>query len=630
MNEPNKENNDAKADESSCRLGTNQNVEFHQQSGDRDAMQTKFDQNDRKVLEQTTKMKMPMVNLQMDDEESLFHYDVFENPPVPMTLFFAMQQVLMSLSRSLSTALLVADIVCARTDENFKARLLSTTLFISGVTSFLQNTIGIRLPLYQGPAMTYVVPLLAMSSLPQWKCPDLTGSTAANSTINITDGAYGGDYAVKVRQLEGSLMIAGAVHMLFGLTGMVGVLLRFIGPVTIIPALTVVALYIYRATTKFAKAQWGVAMLVVATAMVLSFYLRRKNTPIPCWKRGRGFYILWFPLHKMFAVLIACLLGWGVSAILTVAGVFSDDTSSPSYYARTDSRLAVIDETPWFLFPYPGQFGAPLFETGAFVSFMMGTISSIIDSIGDYYACAKVCDAPPPPNHAVNRGIAVEGMMSFFGGWCGAGHATSTFGGNIGAIGITRVASLRVFQLVGLIYIVFGIVGKIGAVFVTIPYSVVGGMMMINFGVLIGVMLSNMQFIDMSSTRSLAIIGMSMLIALMTPYWIETTDEPINTGIPTLDNLFTMLLANPAFVAGVLACFMDNTIPGSDEERGMVSWKKSLGVDEDDLDTETKVINKEVERRRKVMQTVYTVPYCATLLKKMPFLRFIPFYPKGN
>ena len=88
---------------------------------------------------------------------------------------------------------------------------------------------------------------------------------------------------------------------------------------------------------------------------------------------------------------------------------------------------------------FPGQFGSPSFDTGAFVTFVLGTVGSIIDSIGDYYACAKVIEAPPPPPQAVNRGLAVEGMMSFFAGWTGACHATSTFGGNIGAIGFTRV-----------------------------------------------------------------------------------------------------------------------------------------------------------------------------------------------
>ena len=87
--------------------------------------------------------------------------------------------------------------------------------------------------------------------------------------------------------------------------------------------------------------------------------------------------------------------------------------------------------------------------------------------------------------------------------------------------------------MVGLLFIFFGVIGKIGAIFVTVPYPVVGGMMIINFGVLIGVMLSNLQFIDLGSTRNLAIIGMSMLLSIMFPYWIETTPDAIDTGMLT-------------------------------------------------------------------------------------------------
>ena len=56
-------------------------------------------------------------------------------------------------------------------------------------------------------------------------------------------------------------MIAGAFQMLVGLTGLIGLLLKFVGPITIVPALTIIALQVYKATTRFAKAQWGVSML---------------------------------------------------------------------------------------------------------------------------------------------------------------------------------------------------------------------------------------------------------------------------------------------------------------------------------------------------------------------------------
>lgn len=98
----------------------------------------------------------------------------------------------------------------------------------------------------------------------------------------------------------------------------------------------------------------------------------------------------------------------------------------------------------------PGQFGPPDFSVSVFVGFLIATIISVLDSIGDYYACAKTCNVPPPPNHATNRGIAIEGLCTFLSGIMGCGHATSTYGGNVGAVGITKVKTSFV-----LIYIRF-------------------------------------------------------------------------------------------------------------------------------------------------------------------------------
>lgn len=95
--------------------------------------------------------------------------------------------------------------------------------------------------------------------------------------------------------------------------------------------------------------------------------------------------------------------------------------------------------TDYIFFIGTGQYGAFGFSVTAFVGFIIASIMSIMDSIGDYYACARVCRVPPPPAHGVNRGIAIEGLCSALSGAIGCGHATSTYGGNIGAIGITRV-----------------------------------------------------------------------------------------------------------------------------------------------------------------------------------------------
>lgn len=86
-----------------------------------------------------------------------------------------------------------------------------------------------------------------------------------------------------------------------------------------------------------------------------------------------------------------------------------------------------------------GQYGAFGFSGPAVLSCLIATMISILDSVGDYYACARVCRVPAPPKHAVNRGIMIEGMCTMLSGAVGCGHATSTYGGNIGGIGVTKV-----------------------------------------------------------------------------------------------------------------------------------------------------------------------------------------------
>ena len=56
-------------------------------------------------------------------------------------------------------------------------------------------------------------------------------------------------------------MVAGGLHFLIGVTGLVGLFLRFIGPITIVPAITLVGLYIYKVTVKFSQTSWPVAFL---------------------------------------------------------------------------------------------------------------------------------------------------------------------------------------------------------------------------------------------------------------------------------------------------------------------------------------------------------------------------------
>ena len=70
--------------------------------------------------------------------------------------------------------------------------------------------------------------------------------------------------------------------------------------------------------------------------------------------------------------------------------------------------------------------------------------------MGDYYACARISGVPPPPAHAVNRGIAIEGLGSLISGAVGSGGATTSYSQNVGAIGFTKVSSTEKWHLLSL------------------------------------------------------------------------------------------------------------------------------------------------------------------------------------
>ncbi|XP_061184447.1 solute carrier family 23 member 2-like isoform X2 [Saccostrea echinata] len=509
-------------------------------------------------------------------EDSPLIYRISDATPIHLTLFFAMQQALLALSTSLAVSLLVAEYACAEHDEDFKSRLLSSTLFMNGITTLLMNTIGVRLPLYQGATPDYVAPLVAMAAIDKDRCNMTT--TFFNVTSNTTETvAVNEDEVIiyHIQTLQGSLMLAGLIHFVVGATGLVGILLRFIGPVTIVPTILLIGIYMVTSVTKFAQVHWGIASMTCAIAIIMSLYLSKYNMPIPVWTRRKSCHVIRYPLHQVFAILIAIVIGWVVSIIMTESGVFDSAkfVKDRLYYARTDARSYVITNAKWFQFPYPGQFGMIRFSISAFVGFFIATIVSILDSIGDYYACATTCRVPPPPSHAVNRGIAVEGLCTTLSGAVGCGHGTTTYGGNIGAISLTKVASRHVFVCLSLVYILFGIIGKFSAVFITIPHPVLGGALIIMFGMFNGVVLSNLQSVDLSSTRNSAIIGTSLLVGLMMPHWIERYPNTVNTGNPEADDILKMLLGNPNMVGAILSCFLDNTVPGTPEERGIAAWQ---------------------------------------------------------
>ena len=132
-------------------------------------------------------------------------------------------------------------------------------------------------------------------------------------------------------------------------------------------------------------------------------------------------------------------------------------------------------------------------------------------------------------------------------------------------------------QWAAAIMILFGVLSKLAALMVTIPNPIIGGIFTVMFGIITAVGLSNLQFVDLNSTRNLFVLGFSIFFSLVLPKWMQAQQEaglsPIDTGITTLDSIITVVLTSSMFIAMLLGFILDNTMPGTPEERGLVAWQ---------------------------------------------------------
>lgn len=62
-------------------------------------------------------------------------------------------------------------------------------------------------------------------------------------------------------QLQGAVMVASCVQMLVGFSGLIGFLMRFIGPLTIAPTISLVALPLFDSAGSDAGIHWGISAL---------------------------------------------------------------------------------------------------------------------------------------------------------------------------------------------------------------------------------------------------------------------------------------------------------------------------------------------------------------------------------
>jgi uracil-xanthine permease len=407
------------------------------------------------------------------------------------------------------------------------AILISSVFIASGLATALQVTIGSRLPIIQGVSFAFLAPFFAIA------------------------GKYQG--AEGMRYIAGMILSGAAVEVIIGYGGLMGFLRRYVSPITIAPVIALIGLSLFGAAAGTASAHWPLAILTLVLIFVYSLLLAPK-----------------VKMFSLFPILLAIVTAYVVALALTFAGVFSgaaavnfDAVGSTSWVRGVEIGAGGL------IFPW----GTPLFDFTFFIAIIAAYLASIIESFGDYHAVSRIATGKDPDDRTINRGIGSEGLGCAATAVVG-GFASTSYSENIGLVGLTRVASRAVVIIGAVLLVVLGLVSKVGAVVATIPSPIVGGVYMALFGLIAAVGLSNLRRADMDSQRNLMIVGFVLFSGFVFPAYFGGLEPGSFSffGIDVLTSIVQSIFSSGIATAAVLGLFLDNVIPGTDQERGLGAY----------------------------------------------------------
>jgi len=480
------------------------------------------------------------------EQSSDVEYGVDERPPMVESALLGLQHYLTMVGANIAVPLALA--TAMGMPAEYQPLYIGTFFVVSGVGTLLQTVVGNRYPIVQGATFSMLAPALAIIGF--------VGT---------------GNWEQAILALQGAIIVGGLVEIVFGYLGVMGWLKRYLSPVVIAPTIALIGLSLFSAPQVAAAQQaWWLLGLTVLLIVGFSQYVDDAHR-----------------VFRLYPVLLGIAVAWVLATGLSVVGVIPD--SSPAFV-----DLSVVANASLIQVPAPLQWGMPTFRTSFVIGMFAGVVASMIESFGDYHAVARLAGERAPSARRINHGIGTEGVATVFAGIMGTGNGSTSYSENIGAIGLTGVASRFVIQAGAVLMLIAGFVGYFGALITTIPDPIVGGLYVAMFGQIAAVGLSNLKHVDLDSSRNAFIVGISLFLGLAMPAYMGNVGSaaafaegvaatpvvgPILTA-SVLPDATLQIVADTVYVVGgtgmavggIVAFVLDNTIEGSRAERGLDEW----------------------------------------------------------
>ncbi len=451
-------------------------------------------------------------------------------PPMAQAIPLGIQHVLAMFVSNVTPAIIIAGAAgfgfgSGSPDFPMLIYMIQMSMLFAGVATLLQTIgagpVGARLPIVQGTSFAFIpimIPLVAGKGVEAMAV--ITGGV-------LVGGLFHAALAPFIGRLRFALppLVTGLVVLMIGLALVrVGIQYAAGG----VPQI---------GTPAYGDLQsWSVALLVVFVTLGVKFFMRG----------------MW----SVAAVLIGLVAGYIFALMLGMV------------------NFAPVGSAAWVSLPRPFAFGVE-FQVAAIVGFILMAFVSAVETVGDVSGICKGGAQREATDREIEGATYADGLGSALAGVFGALPNTS-FSQNVGLIAMTGLMSRHVVTCGAIFLILCGLVPKIGAAITTVPIEVLGGGVIVMFGMVCAAGISMLSDVHWNR-RNMVIFAVALSVGL----GLQLEPAALQHLPTTVQVLLTSGLLPAAGIAIVLNLALPEDLPAEATEevagglqghgRGMVS-----------------------------------------------------------
>ncbi|HDY7978058.1 uracil-xanthine permease family protein [Vibrio vulnificus] len=446
-------------------------------------------------------------------------YQLNDRPPLPQTLFAALQHLLAMFVAVITPSLIICQALGVSAEQT--NTIISMSLFASGISSFIQirtfGPIGSGLLSVQGTSFNFLGPIIGAGLALKAGGANVESMMAAIfGTILVASFAE----ILLSRVLEYARriitpLVSGIVVTLIGLT------LIQVGLVSMGGGYAALGDGTFGSLDKLALAGTVLGLIVLLN--------RAKN-----------------PYVRVASIVIAMLVGYVMAYFMGMV-----DTRQ----ASSSSALIAL--------PIPMQFGLS-FDWSLFIPLVLIFLITALEAIGDITATSEVSGEPvkgPVYMKRIKGGVLADGLNSALAAVFNS-FPNSTFSQNNGVILLTGVASRYVGYFIAGMLVLLGLFPGVAGFVQLIPEPVLGGATIVMFGTIAAAGVRIISRVDLDR-RAILIMALSFSMGL----GIAQKPEILQFMPEFIKSIFSSGVAAGGITAIVLNLLLPEKLQDEEEEK---------------------------------------------------------------